>query len=121
MRFRWNNAWQASLSVFERQQVSMHEKRHVPYAKNLTDDQKDELMEEILFFSRGYPCPEPLGEKDGLDDKPGVSSGKRALCRMDVSKEGFGKSLKEHLAGMASSWNIAPFDIAVNDAFKEKS
>jgi hypothetical protein len=61
MIFRWNNAWQAGLKVHERQQVLLHEQGHVGIAK-ASDDLKNQAMEEIRDFSRGYPCPEPLPE-----------------------------------------------------------
>jgi len=69
MIFRWNNEWQAKLSVSERQKVLRHEFGHVVLAKasdgrSLSDDLKNQAMKEIRDFSRGYPCPEPL--PDGL-------------------------------------------------------
>ena len=59
MYFRWNNAWQAGLSVNERQQVRAHEMGHVAMA-GASDEAKDQAMKDLLLFSRGYPCPEPL-------------------------------------------------------------
>lgn len=59
MYFRWNNAWQAKLSTNARQQVRAHEMNHVVMA-GASDEAKSQAMKELLDFSRGYPCPEPL-------------------------------------------------------------
>jgi hypothetical protein len=67
MYFRWNNTWQAGLSVNERQQVRQHELGYVAMAR-AADAAKDQAMKELLDFSRGYPCPEPLEDGKCLLD-----------------------------------------------------
>jgi hypothetical protein len=84
VKFRWNNEWQKSLSVKERQQARMHELGHVAVA-NASDEAKNQAMKELLDFSRGYPCPEPLPEGQCILDFRNAPP--RAEKTWDVAKD----------------------------------
>ena len=91
MRFRWNNEWQQSLDVVDRQAAAAHERGHV-VASKLSAREKREVMGEIAMFERREPCPEPLAE---------------GMCQLDASNP-----------KPDDRWNIAPVDLAVNSSLK---
>ena len=93
MRFRWNNEWQKTLDAFDRQKAAAHERGHLAFSK-LSSRELRVTREEIATFERGEPCQEPLAD---------------GMCLLDVSSP-----------EPDNRWNVAPFDIPVNDAFKEK-